>query len=461
MSPVTPARVAAYAVLRAVNEGRADLPDAVARARERLHDERDRSLAAEIAAGTLRWRGALDAVIDAFSRSPSRRLDPEVLDILRLAAYQLLHLERVPASAVVNDAVELTRMQHKGSATGLVNAVLRRIDRERHNLPLPAPPRDPDDEAAALDYLSTTLSHPRWLVARWLARHGFKAVEAWTRFNNTPAALNIRVNTLRITPAALAERLAAHGVETAPARFAPAGLVVTRGNPLRSPLASEGLFLVQDEASQLVAAFVAATPGERILDACAAPGGKTLAMAADMRDEGLLVATDLRARRLSLLARTVEAGGARVVRLARTDVSAPLPFAAVFDAVLLDAPCSGLGTIRRDPEIRWRRQEADLPAFAARQLLMLERSAAVVRPGGRLIYATCSSEPEENEEVVSAFLEAHPGFVEMDARLSLGGRGPAGAVVDPQGHLRTWPYEHALEAFFAAILVRRGAAASS
>jgi 16S rRNA (cytosine967-C5)-methyltransferase len=429
----------------------------MARARERLDDERDRSLAAEIAAGTLRWQGALDAIIGAFSRVPVARLDAEVLDVLRSAAYQLLHLERVPPSAVVNDAVELVRRERKASATGLVNAVLRRVDRERDRLPLPPAPEPDGDDTAALDYLSTTLSHPRWLVARWLARHGFEAVEAWARFDNSPAPITLRANTVKTTRKALAARLATQGIETMPTRFAPEGLVVTAGNPLQTQLSGEGLFVVQDEASQLVAAFAGAAPGERVLDACAAPGGKTLAMAGDMRDAGLLVATDLRARRLSLLARTIAAGGARVVRLARADVCRRLPFTPIFDCVLLDAPCSGLGTIRRDPEIRWRRRESDLRELTRRQREMLDRSAEVVRPGGRLVYTTCSSEPEENEEVVAEFLDRHPEFSVGHAGRAAGD-GPAAAVVTGQGYVRTWPYAHGLEAFFAAILTRRAAA---
>ena len=454
MSPVAPARAAAYAVLRAVNQERADLPDAIARARERLADERDRSLAAEIAAGTLRWQGALDAVIDGFSRIPSARLDAEVLDILRMSAYQLLHLQRVPPSAVVNEAVELARAQRKRSASGLVNAVLRRIDRERPHLPLPARPGPHSGETAELDYLSITLSHPRWLVQRWKTRHGFEAVETWAGFNNSPAPLTVRANTLKGARDHLGERLAALGVETTPTRFAPEGLTVVHGNPLRTPLAAEGWFFVQDEASQLVAAFAGAAPGQRVLDACAAPGGKTVAMAGDMRGEGLLVASDLRTRRLALLTATVRSGKALNVRVARADVSQPLPFEPVFDCALLDAPCSGLGTIRRDPEIRWRREAADLPGLAARQLTMLERVAVVVRPGGRLVYATCSSEPEENEEVVARFLERRADYQAWPAGESPAARGPAAAVVNEQGHVRTWPHAHGLEAFFAAILIR-------
>lgn len=455
MADIAPARWAAYHALRAVLSGRSDLPAALAAGRARLEDERDRSLAAEIAAGTIRWLASLDAVIVSFSGRPLARLDPEILEVLRLSAYQLLHLDRIPVSAVVHDAVELSRAIRKQSASGLVNAVLRRIDRERGRLPLPARPSAPDQAAAAaLDYLATTLSHPRWLVERWLSRFGFEAVEAWARFDNRPAPLTLRANTLRTTAAALADLLATHGVDTQPAAMAPDGLVVTHGNPLHTPIAARGLFVVQDEASQLVAVAAAARPGERIFDACAAPGGKTVAMAGDAQGRGLVVASDVRPRRVRLLRETVTACGAENVRIVRADAAAPLPFGPVFDAVLLDAPCSGLGTIRRDPEIRWRRTPDDLLRMAETQDRMLRRVSATVRPGGRLIYATCSSEPEENEERVRDFLAAHGAFAVVSLAETAGaGRLPAG-VVTAEGFLRTWPFAHGLEAFFAAVLRR-------
>ncbi|MBP1633447.1 MAG: rsmB [Acidobacteria bacterium] len=457
MSAVAPARREAYGILRAVNRGRADLPAAVARARDRLSDPRDRALAAEIAAGTLRWMGALDAVIAAFARRGTPRFDPEVLEILRLGAYQLLHLQRVPPSAVVSDAVELARASGKRSAAGLVNAVLRRIDRERDALPLPSRPADPSDAKAALDYLAITLSHPRWLAERWLARVGFEAAEAWLRFNNGPAPLTLRANTLATTRDRLAHALAEAGIESEPSRLAPDGLRITHGNPLDTPLARSGAFVVQDEASQLVGALVSAAPGERLLDACAAPGGKSLQMAAGAGPSGVVVAADLRARRVALLAATLRRAGASRVRVVRADAEQPLPLRPVFDAVLLDAPCSGLGTIRRDPEIRWRRQASDLARLAAVQRRMLEAAAAAVKPGGRLVYATCSSEPEENEEVVASFLQDHPEYSEVPPAEAAPGTGLAAAVFDAAGHLRTWPFRHGLEAFFAAVL-RRGAA---
>jgi 16S rRNA (cytosine967-C5)-methyltransferase len=434
-SRIAPARAAAYEVLYAVSERKADLPHALARVRSRLTDERDRALAGEIATGTLRWQAAFDHVIAAFIGRPIAKLDPQVVTILRSSAFQLLHLERVPAAAVVSDAVSLTRKVRKSSAASLVNAVLRRISRERDHLPLPPRPSDPDDRSAQRDYLSITLSHPRWLVARWLDRYGFEATEAWARFNNAPAPLTLRVNTLRVQKRELAAQLAGHGVRVRDGRHAPDALIVEEGNPLLTPLANHGLFFVQDEASQLVARLVQAHASDRVLDACASPGGKTTAIAAAMGDRGLIVSADVRGRRVDLLARTVEQSGASCVRIIQADAAA-LPFSgAPFDWVLLDAPCSGLGTIRRDPDVRWRIEESDLPRLAGAQAAMLQETARVLGPGGRLVYATCSSEPEENEDVVSAFVE-RPGF-EMEGEV-----------------LRTLPFRDGLEAFFGVVIVK-------
>ena len=448
---IAPARVAAYEVLTLVGSGREDLPQALARVRPSLADERDRALTGEIAHGTLRWRAALDHVVAGAAGRPASRLDPEVLTILRLTTFQLLHLDRVPASAAVNDAVSLAKRAGKRSAAPLVNAVLRRVSRQRDQALLPGRPADTLDRAAVRAYLETTLSHPGWLVDRWLSRYGFEATEVWEGFNNAAAPLTLRVNRLRTTAEAVVRALADEGVRVEPGRFAQDALIVLEGNPLLTSLAESGSFVAQDEASQLVAEFAAARPGERILDACASPGGKTTAMAAAMGDEGLVVATDLRGRRVDLLARTVAASGARSIRVLRADAGKPLPFRARFDAVLVDAPCSGLGIIRRDPEVKWRRTEADLGNLAATQRLLLHQAATVVRPGGRLIYATCSSEPEENEEVVESFLEDEPEFRSAGppplARAATG-------LVDPAGRLRTLPHRDGLEAFFAATLVK-------
>ena len=451
-----PARIAAYHALRAIADERADLPAALAHAREQLSDERDRGLAAEIVTGSLRWQRSLDHLIEHFANRRLSKVDRSVVHILRLSLYQLLHLDRVPASAVVDDAVDLTRYIRKGSAAGFVNAVLRSTLRQRHRLPLPPRPpshaeRGSASRDAAIAYLGITHSHPDWLVARWLDRVGLDPAERWVRFNNDTPRLTLRANTLRASRDSIAAALAAEGVESEPTRHAPDGLTVTAGNPLRTP--SDGSFFVQDEASQLVSVAAGARAGERVLDLCASPGGKTVAMAADMRDQGLVVACDVRAKRINLLRDTVRLSGARCIRLARVPASGPLPFAAVFDRVLVDAPCSGLGTIRRDPDIRWRRHEGDLARLAADQLALLDRAASVVRAGGRLIYATCSSEPEENEAVVDAFLARRPDFVPVDLRTDAARH--LQPVIDQRGMLRTLPFAHGLEAFFASTLVRR------
>ena len=460
---IAPARRSALRVLMAVDAGRADLPAALAAERPHLSDERDRALTAELCIGSLRWRGEADHLITGASGRAIDRLDRPVLNILRLAVYQLLHLDRIPAAAVVNDAVQQTREAGKSSAAGFVNGVLRSISRSRGGLPLPPRPAAPlaagpggHERKTALDYLSVSLSHPRWLVERWLDRCGFEDVEAWLRFNNSEAPLTLRVNTLRGSRAELAALLAARGVATRPARWSPDGIVVLEGNPLLTDLADSGLFVVQDEASQLVPLLAGARPGDRILDACAAPGGKTIALAASAGGQARIVAADVRSKRIALLRRTIARAAPPKVAILQADAERTLPFGPVFDTVLLDAPCSGLGTIRRDPDIRWRRRPEDFGELARAQLRMLTNAAAVVRPGGRVVYATCSSEPDENEDVVAEFLRGHGRFVTPAAEETRGRLpSPVGELINDEGMLRTWPARHGLEAFFGAVLVHR------
>ena len=449
---ISPARVAAYNILRRLSDGRSDLPAAVAAVRDALKDERDRGLATDIATGTMRWRATVDHLIAHYAKRPIAKLDSEVVDILRLSIYQLLHLTRVPASAVVDDAVDLTKRAGKKSASGFVNAVLRSVSRNRRALPLPPRPDDESNRTAAIDYLSLTLSHPRWLAERWLDRVGLARAEAWMLFNNEPAPLTIRSNPLRTTRDELLVRLAEIGVEAHAARFAPDGIVLDKGSLREEALRGE--FVLQDEASQLVALLAGAEPGPLVLDTCASPGGKATAMAMTLGIGERLIACDVRERRMALLQRTVAASGALNVRLVQADVTKPLPFRPDFSTVIVDAPCSGLGTLRRDPDIRWRRSPDDLPALAAAQLTMLANAAGMVRPGGRLVYATCSSEPEENEAVAAAFLASTPDFRAVPA--SAAHPALSAEVVDARGHLRTEPDQHGLELFFGAVFERAG-----
>lgn len=444
---VAPARRAALRILRSVQAGGTDLAAALEHERARLEDPRDRALVSELCHGVLRWRASLDHVIAWAGERPASAFDGAVLDILRLGAYQILHLTRVPASAAVDDAVDQCRAEGFPRAGAAVNAILRGISRRRADLPLPGPDRP-------LDYLSITLSHPAWLAARWLDRLGVDTAAAWATFNNAPAPIVIRAHTWRDTRESLAAWLLEHGVATTPATFAPDGLVVTAGNPIVD--AADGVgrrFSLQDESSQLVAAFVGVQPGERVLDTCAAPGGKTTALAGALGPAGRVVACDLRPRRVRLLRQTLAMSEVPGVHVVRADASRDGPFRAVFDAVLVDAPCSGLGTIRRDPDIRWRRSEDDLAAFAEVQNRMLAAATHAVRPGGRIIYATCSSEPDENQAVVEQFLHDHARW-RLDSDRSREAALPPGvrACLDDGGWLAPRPDRHGLEPFFACAL---------
>src|SRR5687768_14009871 len=425
---IAPARIAAIEALGAIDEQPLDLGEAMARARRPLRDERDRALLLEIVTGTLRMRGAIDYQIAARSTRPIHKLDAAVLRVLRLSAFQILYQSRVPAPAIINDAVELTRRAAKSSAAGLVNAVLRKLSRERDQLTWP-------------DDLGVVHSHPQWLVDRWIDRHGREATEAWLTFNNRAPSLCLAVNRSRTSRDDLAEELAAAGVTTEPTARARYGLHVIEGHPLQHEAFKDGRFIVQDEASQLIAELVDVRPGARVLDLCASPGGKTLTLSATTGPAGSVIACDVRPHRIRLLSRTIRRCRLANVQVMHVSVDRALPFReSCFDAILIDAPCSGLGTVRRDPDIKWRRSAADLPRFAAAQLELLGRAADLVAPSGMLVYSTCSSEPEENEHVVAAFLQQRSDF-----RLE-------------RTH-ETLPFRDGLEAFYGVVLRRSEASA--
>jgi 16S rRNA (cytosine967-C5)-methyltransferase len=448
-------REAAVAALTAIEPGRTTLGAEIERLRPRVADERDRGLLVEIVSGALRWQGELDALLSQCSRRPLADLEPVVRATLRAAAYQIEHLDRVPGRAAVHESVEIVRRLGEPRAAGFVNAVLRSLTRDRGRLHLP--PRPPADapDAARLAYLSVTLSHPAWLAARWMARVGFEAAEAWCRFNNQPPPLTVR-SLGRLAPPDLLARVRAAGIDAVPAPFVTEAIQLPPGAFSRLPAPLRAEILAQDEGSQIVAHALGVHPGDVVLDLCASPGGKTLVLSADLAARGTLVAADQRERRVRLLRRTLTRAGSQAL-LVRLDATAPLPFGPVFDRVLLDAPCSGLGTVRRDPDVKWHRRPAQLADFAQTQRALLARAATVVRPGGAILYATCSSEPEENEAVVEAFLAGHPQFGQ--APVHPGSRVNSGdSLVDERGALRLLPFRHGLDAFFGAFLVRHEAA---
>lgn len=409
-------------------------------------EARDRGLATQLVYGTLAWQGLLDHVLARLGREP-RRLDADVRTLLRLALFQLTKLDRVPAFAAVDTAVDLAKTIKGGAPSGLVNAVLRRFLREGRPSFLP-----PESDRAA--HLTVATSHPRWLVERWLAELGDADAAALLASDNEPAPTTLRVLSSRVPRGTVVAALADAQVTARPTRYAADGLVLEGAvDPIALPGWRDGWFTVQGEASQLVAAMLGARAGDHVLDVCAAPGGKSLAAAAQVGSAGVVLALDLQHGGLARLGAEAGRLGLRIVRARADSTRLPLPAAAQFDAVLVDAPCSGLGTLRQHPEIRWRRQPADLDALAAVQARLLAAAAAHVRPGGALLYATCTIARAENDDVVAGFLAAHPEFGAADPRSLL----PAAAhgLVDAGHALRTFPHRDGVDGFFAVRMLRR------
>jgi 16S rRNA (cytosine967-C5)-methyltransferase len=439
----SPARAVAARVLERVEADAAfaDLALDAELERRRL-SARDVALATELVYGVLRWQRYLDWILAPHSRRRLTSLDARVLVLLRLTAYQLAFLERVPAFAAVNDAVTLARS--RPGVAEFVNAVLRSFARRGEREREPTLPADP------VDALATRCSFPTWLAARWVQRYGAAEAEALMRAMNERPALGIRANTLRLGREDLAARLKSEGVDATPMRLAPEGVMVEGGgDPGRWRAFADGACVVQDEGSMLVARLLEPAAGTTVADVCAAPGTKTTHLAQLMEGRGRVLALDPQAGRLGRLPEAAERLGVTIVEVVDGTVEALAPrWAGTCDGVLVDAPCTNLGVLRRNPEVKWRRQPRDVAGAAERQHSILTAAATLVRPGGRLVYATCSLEPEENDEVAREFLTAHADFV-ADA--------PPDFPVAPDagGFVRCLPHRHATDGFTAIRLRRR------
>jgi 16S rRNA (cytosine967-C5)-methyltransferase len=448
--PVSPAREIAYRILRQIDNRRGFAVDLLQRPEVSELREVDRRLATELVMGVLRWQGELDFQMQRLSGKALKYFEPEVAIILCLGIYQIRFLERIPKSAAVNEAVEMTKSARKRSATGLVNAVLRKCERfqARTGAGEPSAPTREGIEAACRCV-------PHWLLERWSRNIGSEASKslAWATTLAPPITLRVRTATGDLEK--VRRQLAQEGVKTRPARYAARALVVELGNVQAAKAALQGWVVIQDEASQLVAALVAPQPGQRVLDLCAAPGMKAGLLASAL-GSGLLVASDASARRLRTMAKLVRRGLSVETRphLVRLDASRELPFGTRFDRILVDVPCSGTGTLARNPEIKRRLQEKDIARLAEMQEKMLRNALAVLALGGRLVYATCSLEPEENEEVVGKVLREYPGF-QLLSRAELSEEFPAlSELFDARGFFRTRPDLNLMDGFFAAVVKR-------
>ncbi|HWV37248.1 MAG TPA: 16S rRNA (cytosine(967)-C(5))-methyltransferase RsmB [Vulgatibacter sp.] len=403
-------------------------------------DPRDAGLATELAYGCLRRRAALDHALAPLSKQPLEKLERPVLDLLRVGAYQLLHT-RIPPHAAVGETVSTARRVGLGRAAGLANAILRHLAREG------APPLPPGPLAA----LEIGASLPRWLAEKILDLLGEEEALAFARAIDEPAPKTLRVNRTRIDPEALAARLReeAPDLEVHPGRLAPDALRLSGGGAItRLPAYREGLFSQQDEAAQLVSLLVDPARGDRVLDACAAPGGKSCHLAE--LGAGEVIALDVHERKVRRIGEEAARLGLSVVRPMAADAGAPLPPGAAgpFDRVLVDAPCSGLGTLQRHPELRYRRSPEDVARLLEGQARILDNVAKAVRPGGVLVYAVCSPLPEEGRLQVASFLDRSGGAFAPAPLAS------APFAVDGW-RLETWPHRQGMDGFFAARLMRR------
>ncbi|WP_456432177.1 16S rRNA (cytosine(967)-C(5))-methyltransferase RsmB [Thermosulfuriphilus sp.] len=404
---------------------------------------RDRNLVMELVYGTVRYRASLDWLIDTYSQKPRHRLETSVVCALRLGIYQVLYT-RIPDRAAVNETVNLLK-DRPSYVSGFVNAILRRICREKDQLPWPKKDRD------LSIYLAVRYSYPPFLVRRWLNLLGTEETEALLAASNKIPPLSLRTNTLRLSRQQLATFLKKEAEEVKLCDYAPEGLILRRPRRPVTDLTGfkQGWFQVQDEASQLVGHLLFPRPGEKILDACAGVGGKTTHLAQLMKNMGQIQGVDIDQRRLRLLKENLHRLGISNVTIINQDVTQSLKElkAAIYDRILVDAPCTGTGVIRRHPDIKWRRSPEDLEIMPQRQRRLLEAVAPLLKPGGCLVYAVCSLEPEEGEELIESFLADHPDF-HLERPTSF----PAFDLLDERGFFRTMPHRQGMDGFFAAVL---------
>ncbi|MDY6268482.1 MAG: 16S rRNA (cytosine(967)-C(5))-methyltransferase RsmB [Selenomonadaceae bacterium] len=366
----------------------------------------DRRFLTELAYGAVKASGTLDWMIRRYVSRPVRKIAPMIRNILRLGFYQIFYMDKVPNSAACNECVELAKKYGHPGTVKFVNAVLRSAVRQPEKCAFP------HGKGHATEELALSSFHPQWLVKRWVKALGYDAAAAICAFDNTDAVLSLRTNTLKTTREALLERLRAEGATVEPSAWAPEGILCHAHGALDAMASlQEGLWQVQDESSMQVAHVVAPEPGEFVIDCCSAPGGKTTHLAALMKNEGRIVAGDIYEHKLARIEENAKRLGIQIIDTELLDArDVGHRFHAQADRVLVDAPCSGLGVLRRKPDARWRKREEEIAKLPQLQIDILTSAAEAVRPGGILVYSTCTIERMENEDVVEAFLDTHPEF---------------------------------------------------
>lgn len=404
--------------------------------------ERDRALLTELVYGTLRWRGHIDGRLSRQLRRSLSATNPFLRNLLRVTLYQLLFLDKIPAYAAVNEAVEIAKGSRSAQDAAFINGVLRNFLRASENA-------EAQSNVVSIE-LAARESHPEWLLQEWLDYFGIEETEALTRANNERSPLVLRVNSRRVTREALLDLLKKNGISAMPTRFSPQGVWVRDGSAVEQiPGFKEGLFQVQGEASQLIAYLLSPRPRERILDACAAPGGKTTHLAELMGDSGHLTALDISASGLEKIRENVARLGLSSINIAKTDVAREVvgELCGPYDRILIDAPCSGLGTLRSHPEIKWQRAKSDIDRLCRLQSKIVNRLASCLKTGGVLVYSTCTLTRAENEQVARSFLKRHKEFQLEDAAGYLPEQ--ARSLVR-SSYFLALPHRHNTDGFFAA-----------
>jgi len=409
--------------------------------------ENDRRLLTQLVYGTLRLQKRLDWVIAAFYRGDFSEMETGLKNILRTALLQISEMDRIPPFAAVDEAVKLAKKLFPGRAS-LVNAVLRNAIRGMKRLTCP------DFSADPLHHISIMHSHPEWLVSFWIDELGVEETRRLCESNNEIPSLILRVNAMKMTRDEALAECAAAGLDAAPTRFSPDGITVSRlPGPVRDmALFRDGCIQIQDEASQLVSRLVEPGPGERVLDLCAGTGIKTTHLAEIMRNEGSITAVDVSGHKLDMLRDNARRLGISIIRTVEGDATGAIDVldGRSFDRILVDVPCSGLGTLRRNPEIKWHRDRQDVENMAALQKNILHKAVSYLKEKGTLVYSTCTISFPENNKVVGEFLDAHPGYHRVHPPVTL-----SKEVVDTGGYFRTSPHHHGTDGFFGAILKRR------